>query len=148
MAGSHVSPLARIVIRTFWQLSAAMLTANQLRQVAARSGARDIGNVEIDVILTYLLQLFAEKGITAHVAFKGGTMLRKIVFGPRGRLSTDLDFTCHTDIDISADDLMLMMLEAVDKPCRCSPHRIMCLCTSVELTALENLQFPSRMTTP
>ena len=27
-----------------------------------RSGARDIGNVEIDVILTYLLQLFAEKG--------------------------------------------------------------------------------------
>ena len=33
-----------------------MLTANQLRQVAARSGARDIGNVEIDVILTYLLQ--------------------------------------------------------------------------------------------
>jgi len=91
-----------------------MLTANQLRQVAARSGARDIGNVEIDVILTYLLQLFAEKGITAHVAFKGGTMLRKMVFGPRGRLSTDLDFTCRTDI--SADDLMLMMLEAVDKP--------------------------------
>lgn len=29
-----------------------MLTANQLRQVAGRSGARDIGNVEIDVILT------------------------------------------------------------------------------------------------
>jgi len=36
-----------------------MLTANQLRQVAGRSGARDIGNVEIDVILTYLLQLFS-----------------------------------------------------------------------------------------
>jgi predicted nucleotidyltransferase component of viral defense system len=91
-----------------------MLTANQLRQVASRSGARDIGNVEIDVILTYLLQLFAEKGITAHVAFKGGTMLRKMVFGPRGRLSTDLDFTCRTDIGV--DDLMLMMLEAVDQP--------------------------------
>jgi len=87
-----------------------MLTANQLRQVASRSGARDIGNVEIDVILTYLLQLFAEKGITAHVAFKGGTMLRKMVFGPRGRLSTDLDFTCRTDIGV--DDLMLMMLDA------------------------------------
>ena len=87
-----------------------MLTANQLRQVAGRSGARDIGNVEIDVILTYLLQLFAEKGIMDHVGFKGGTMLRKMVFGPRGRLSTDLDFTCCTDIRI--DDLMLMMLEA------------------------------------
>ena len=91
-----------------------MLTANQLRQVAGRSGARDIGNVEIDVILTYLLQLFAEKGIMDHVGFKGGTMLRKMVFGPRGRLSTDLDFTCHADI--SADDLMLMMLDALDRP--------------------------------
>ena len=89
-----------------------MLTANQLRQVASRSGARDIGNIEIDVILTYLLQLFAEKGIIEHVAFKGGTMLRKMVFGPRGRLSTDLDFTCRTDIGV--DDLMLMMLEAVE----------------------------------
>ncbi len=91
-----------------------MLTANELRKVAARSGARDIGNVEIDVILTHLLQLFADKGITDHVAFKGGTMLRKMVFGPRGRLSTDLDFTCRTDIPI--DDLMLMMLDALGAP--------------------------------
>jgi predicted nucleotidyltransferase component of viral defense system len=91
-----------------------MLSANDLRKVAARSGARDIGNVEIDVILTYLLQIFTEKGITEHVAFKGGTMLRKMVFGPRGRLSTDLDFTRRTDIPV--DDLMLMMLEALDQP--------------------------------
>lgn len=91
-----------------------MLSANDLRKVAARSGARDIGNVEIDVILTCLLQLFVEKGITEHVAFKGGTMLRKMVFGPRGRLSTDLDFTCRTDIGL--DDLMLMMLEALGQP--------------------------------
>ncbi|TIT84988.1 MAG: nucleotidyl transferase AbiEii/AbiGii toxin family protein, partial [Mesorhizobium sp.] len=91
-----------------------MLSTNDLRKVAARSGARDIGNVEIDVILTYLLQLFTEKGITDHVAFKGGTMLRKMVFGPRGRLSTDLDFTCRSDIQV--DDLMLMMLEALDQP--------------------------------
>jgi len=61
-----------------------MLTATQLRQVAARSGARDIGNVEIDVLLTHLLQLFSEKGVMEHLAFKGGTMLRKMVFGPRG----------------------------------------------------------------
>lgn len=88
-----------------------MLGQNDLRRIAARSGARDIGNVEIDVILTYLLQLFTEKKITAQVAFKGGTMLRKMVFGPRGRLSTDLDFTCRTDI--SNDDLMQMMLDAL-----------------------------------
>src|SRR5258707_9045079 len=64
-----------------------------------------------DVILTYLLQLFHEKGITEHVAFKGGTMLRKMIFGPRGRLSTDLDFTRRTDI--SDEGLMEMMLDAV-----------------------------------
>ena len=93
-----------------------MLTLNDLRKAAARSGARDIGNIEIDVILTHLLQLFADKGVTQHVAFKGGTMLRKMVFGPRGRLSTDLDFTCRTDI--SNDDLMMMMLEALNEPYR------------------------------
>ncbi len=89
-----------------------MLSAQDLRKAAARSGARDIGNVEIDVILTHLLQLFHEKSITEHVAFKGGTMLRKMVFGPRGRLSTDLDFTCRTDIAL--DDLMLLMLDALN----------------------------------
>lgn len=91
-----------------------MLTANQLRQSAARSGARDIANVEIDVILTFLLQLFHEKGLTEHLAFKGGTMLRKMVFGPRGRLSTDLDFTCRTDIPL--DDLTVMVLDALQQP--------------------------------
>jgi len=42
-----------------------MLSTNQLRQVAARTAARDIGNVEIEVLLTYLLQLFHEKSLTA-----------------------------------------------------------------------------------
>lgn len=91
-----------------------MLTESQLRNTAARSGARDIGKVEIDVILTHLLALLDEKGVTEHLAFKGGTMLRKMIFGPRGRLSTDLDFTACTDI--SADDLMQKMLDAVAQP--------------------------------
>lgn len=46
-----------------------MLTIAQLRQAAAQSGARDISFVDIDVMLTHLLQLFHE---------------RKMVFGPRG----------------------------------------------------------------
>jgi len=91
-----------------------MLSAAQLRQVAARSGARDIGNVEIDVILTFLLQLLHDHGLTEHLAFKGGTMLRKMVFGPRGRLSTDLDFTKRTEIP--GDDLMLMLLDVLEQP--------------------------------
>ena len=91
-----------------------MLTTNQLRQIAARTAARDIGNVEIDVVLTYLLQLFYEKGLTAILAFKGGTMLRKMVFGARGRLSTDLDFTSRADI--SPDDLLVKILDALAQP--------------------------------
>lgn len=82
-----------------------MLTTAELRNVARRSGARDIANVEIDVILTHILQLFHERGLLDHLAFKSGTMLRKMVFGPRGRLSTDLDFTKCSDID--GDDLLL-----------------------------------------
>jgi predicted nucleotidyltransferase component of viral defense system len=91
-----------------------MLGLNELRKIAFRTGVRDVGNVEIDVILTHLLQLLVDKGIAEHLAFKGGTMLRKMVFGPRGRLSTDLDFTSRTDIDV--DDLMMMMLEALVDP--------------------------------
>jgi len=82
-----------------------MLTTLELRNVAKQSGARDIAFVEIDILLTHILQLFHEKGILEHLAFKGGTMLRKMVFGPRGRLSTDLDFTKRSDID--GDDLLL-----------------------------------------
>jgi hypothetical protein len=88
-----------------------MLTIEQIRRIAHQTGARDIDKVETDVILTYLLQLFHDKGITEHVAFKGGTMLRKMIFGSRGRLSTDLDFTRRTDI--GDEGLMEMMLDAV-----------------------------------
>lgn len=93
-----------------------MLTTGQLRRAAARSGARDIGIIEIDVMLTHLLQLFHERGLTEHLAFKGGTFLRKMIFGPRGRLSTDLDFTCCTDI--SLDDLTLGIIDALNQPYR------------------------------
>lgn len=91
-----------------------MLTIDQIRRIAHQSGARDIDKVETDVILTYLLQLFHEKSIAEHVAFKGGTMLRKMVFGPHGRLSTNLDFTLNAAI--SDEDLMEMMLDALGQP--------------------------------
>jgi hypothetical protein len=40
-----------------------MLTIEQIRRIAHQTGARDIDKVETDVILTYLLQLFHDKGI-------------------------------------------------------------------------------------
>jgi hypothetical protein len=32
-----------------------------------------------------------------HLAFKGGTCLRKLIFGSAGRFSEDLDFTLDSD---------------------------------------------------
>ncbi len=91
-----------------------MLTIEQIRRVAQQSGVRDITKVETDIIFTYLLQLIYEKGIIEHVAFKGGTMLRKMIFGPRGRYSTDLDFTLRSDF--TDEQVMEMMLDALSAP--------------------------------
>jgi predicted nucleotidyltransferase component of viral defense system len=91
-----------------------MLTIEQIRRVAQQSGARDITKVETDIILTYLLQLMHEKEITEHIAFKGGTMLRKMIFGPRGRYSTDLDFTLRSDF--TDEQVMEIMLDALSAP--------------------------------
>jgi predicted nucleotidyltransferase component of viral defense system len=43
-------------------------------------------------VLTYVLQLLVEGGHGDRIAFKGGTALRKLVLGPGGRFSVDLDF--------------------------------------------------------
>ena len=95
-----------------------MLTTAQLRQAAARSGARDpllLGGEQTEIFIPVGRTL---RGIAVlgHLAFKGGTFLRKMIFGPRGRLSTDLDFTCRTDI--SLDDLTLRLLDALGQPYR------------------------------
>jgi predicted nucleotidyltransferase component of viral defense system len=95
-------------------MNRAVLTVEQIRRIAQQSGARDITKVETDIVLTFLLQLFHGKGITKHIAFKGGTMLRKMIFGPRGRYSTDLDFTRRTDI--SDEGIMELMLDALGTP--------------------------------
>jgi hypothetical protein len=39
---------------------------NQLRQIAARE-ARDLTNVEIEVLLTYILQLLHDRALTEHL---------------------------------------------------------------------------------
>jgi predicted nucleotidyltransferase component of viral defense system len=49
------------------------------------------------VVLTYVLQLLAERAHGRRLAFKGGTALRKVVFGSVGRFSVDLDFVALDD---------------------------------------------------
>jgi predicted nucleotidyltransferase component of viral defense system len=66
---------------------------------AHQSGVKDQLVAEREVVLTYALRLLRETKAFDHLAFKGGTCLRKIVFGSTGRFSEDLDFTLRTDDD-------------------------------------------------
>ena len=65
-------------------------------------------------MLTYLLQLMAERGILDQLAFKGGTCLRKMLIGTGGRFSTDLDFTRVEEHD--HEDVILDMMDAFEQP--------------------------------
>ena len=69
---------------------------------------------ENEIVLTYLLQLMAERGILDKLAFKGGTCLRKMFIGSGGRFSTDLDFTRVEEHD--HEDVILAMMEAFEQP--------------------------------
>jgi predicted nucleotidyltransferase component of viral defense system len=79
-----------------------------------QSGLRDIMIAEKEVVLTFLLQLLAERSILDRMAFKGGTCLRKMFLGDQGRFSTDLDFTGIEEHD--HEDVVLAMMDAFDQP--------------------------------
>jgi predicted nucleotidyltransferase component of viral defense system len=69
---------------------------------ARNAGLRDKLIAERDVVLTYALRALLDEGVMDHLAFKGGTCLRKIFFGSSGRFSEDLDFTIASEL--SEDD--------------------------------------------
>lgn len=79
---------------------------------ARNSGLRDKRVAERDVVLTYALRALFDAGVMDHLAFKGGTCLRKIVFGSAGRFSEDLDFT--VDTDGPEDDVLVDVVETLD----------------------------------
>lgn len=91
-----------------------MLTHAQVQRYAAESGLRDMMIAEKEIVLTYLLQLLAERDILGKLAFKGGTCLRKMFVGTQGRFSTDLDFTSLEEHD--HEDTILAMMSAFEKP--------------------------------
>lgn len=80
---------------------------------ARNSGVRDKLVAERDVVLTYALHALHDAGVAAHLAFKGGTCLRKTVFGSAGRFSEDLDFTL--DARGADDDVLVRLVEAFNR---------------------------------
>jgi len=91
-----------------------VLKQSQVQRYAHESGLKDLMIAEREVILTFVLQLLAEKGVLAKLAFKGGTCIRKMFLGAPGRFSTDLDFTSLTQEQ--PDDLILELLQAFEQP--------------------------------
>jgi predicted nucleotidyltransferase component of viral defense system len=80
---------------------------------ARSSGLRDKLVAELDVVLTYALRALNDSGVMAHLAFKGGTCLRKTVFGSAGRFSEDLDFTLDTTRP--DDDVLVELVDVLNR---------------------------------
>ncbi len=73
-------------------------------QIAKRKlGARSTKMALDDIVLTHIIEHFAEVGASEHLVFKGGSMLRRIHVGRDYRFSGDLDYTLNraslVDID-------------------------------------------------
>lgn len=79
---------------------------------ARNSGLRDKLVAERDIVLTYALRVILDAGVMDHLAFKGGTCLRKIFFGSSGRFSEDLDFTLDTELP--EDDVLVQLVETLN----------------------------------
>jgi len=78
-----------------------MLAEKHISHYAQASGVDSLV-AERDVVLTYALRVMSEHEdpLLSHLAFKGGTCIKKVYFGKTGRFSMDLDFT---SVDIRPD---------------------------------------------
>jgi predicted nucleotidyltransferase component of viral defense system len=74
-----------------------MIEKRLIQWYAANSGV-DLDIAEREVVLTYVMKVLSDAGLLSHLAFKGGTAIRKIYLGNQGRFSLDLDFTMVSDL--------------------------------------------------
>lgn len=75
----------------------------------ARDNKVKINVAEREIILTYVLKVFEDKDILHKMVFKGGTAMKKCIFGKQGRFSMDLDFTNIEEDE--PDDIILEIAE-------------------------------------
>jgi predicted nucleotidyltransferase component of viral defense system len=84
-----------------------MIEKRLVQWYAADAGV-DLDIAEREIALTYVLRILSDEGLLNHLAFKGGTAIRKLYLGGTGRFSLDLDFTAIGDVapDTVALDLV------------------------------------------
>ncbi len=63
----------------------------RLAQWYAADASVDLDIAEREIVLTYVLRILTDHGLLKHLAFKGGTAIRKLYLGSQGRFSLDLD---------------------------------------------------------
>jgi len=91
-----------------------MIEKRLVQWYAADAGV-DLDIAEREIALTYILRVMADSGLLDHLAFKGGTAIRKLHLGSQGRFSLDLDFTATGGIDPET-----LILDFVDTFHECS----------------------------
>jgi len=89
------------------------MIARKYAEVFARSAQVSLEIAEREIVLTYALKILDEDGFLKNLAFKGGTCLRKCVYGKDTRFSMDMDFTHLGGSD--PDDAILEIAEAFTK---------------------------------
>lgn len=89
------------------------LTKGYVLRHAPAQSAQGAEAALIDIAQDLLLRALAEDGVLELVAFKGGTALRKVYAGARGRFSTDLDFAVM-GLDDEPKGVKELLEEAID----------------------------------
>jgi predicted nucleotidyltransferase component of viral defense system len=92
----------------------------RLAQWYAADAGVDLDIAEREIVLTYVLRILTDNGLLNHLAFKGGTAIRKLFLGGQGRFSLDLDFTALGEVDPEA-----FVLDLVDSLHERAYHGIM-----------------------
>ena len=74
-----------------------MIRPVSINRLTASYGGRFRDAAYVELAQEHLLHWMSTEGLIhdEHVVFKGGSALRKFVFGTRGRFSIDLDFTIN-----------------------------------------------------
>lgn len=87
-----------------------MIEKRLVQWYAADAGV-DLDIAEREIVLAYVLHILLEQGLLNHLAFKGGTAMRKLFLGNTGRFSLDLDFTNISDLE--PDTLVLELVSSL-----------------------------------
>lgn len=85
----------------------------KLQVVRKKLGARSADMALADIILTHVIEHFAEVGASEHIVFKGGSMLRRMHIGQDFRFSGDLDYSLNKTSLVDVDGTISTLISKI-----------------------------------